>query len=134
MQNGRKRLITLLSGAALIATLGLVPSGSAQAKPDIDDVQAKVDRLYHEAEQASERYNDARLELKDLLVSSSHHGNGLADELLGLVPRREPVFLWVYRDSAPAREFYESAGFVATGATGIDDDTGVGVLLMVRDH
>ncbi|MGB0101038.1 MAG: NlpC/P60 family protein [Nocardioides sp.] len=39
---------------------------SANAEPDIDDVQARVDRLYHEAEQASERYNDARLELDAL--------------------------------------------------------------------
>jgi cell wall-associated NlpC family hydrolase len=35
-----------------------------QAEPDIDTVQSRVDRLYHQAEQASERYNDARLEVK----------------------------------------------------------------------
>ena len=50
--NGRKRLITALSALALAATLGFVP-GTAQAEPDIEDVQASVDRLYHEAEQAS---------------------------------------------------------------------------------
>ncbi|MCP6135300.1 hypothetical protein NL393_39575, partial [Klebsiella pneumoniae] len=44
----------------------LVPSTPAQAEPDIADVEARVDRLYHEAEQASERYNDARLELEEL--------------------------------------------------------------------
>jgi cell wall-associated NlpC family hydrolase len=49
----------------MAGAVGLVP-GSAQAEPDIEDVQARVDRLYHEAEQASERYNDARLELKEL--------------------------------------------------------------------
>ena len=43
-----------------------MPSSPAQAEPDIDDVQARVDRLYHEAEQASERYNDAKLELDEL--------------------------------------------------------------------
>jgi len=63
--NGRKRLITALSALAMAAAIGLVP-GSAQADPDIEDVQARVDRLYHEAEQASERYNDARLELSEL--------------------------------------------------------------------
>ena len=52
-----------LSGLALVAGVGLVPSTPAQAEPDIDDVQARVDRLYHQAEQASERYNDAKLEL-----------------------------------------------------------------------
>jgi cell wall-associated NlpC family hydrolase len=49
----------------MAAAVGLVP-GSAQAEPDIEDVQARVDRLYHEAEMASERYNDARLELSEL--------------------------------------------------------------------
>jgi cell wall-associated NlpC family hydrolase len=66
VQNGRKRIITVLSGFALIACVGFMPSSPAQAEPDIDDVQARVDRLYHEAEQASERYNDAKLQLADL--------------------------------------------------------------------
>ena len=66
MQNGRNRLITVLSGFALIAAVGFIPSSPAAAEPDIDDVQARVDRLYHEAEQASERYNDVKLELTDL--------------------------------------------------------------------
>jgi cell wall-associated NlpC family hydrolase len=35
------------------------------ADPDIDDVQSRVDSLYEKAEQASERYNDARLELEE---------------------------------------------------------------------
>ena len=61
----RKRLITALSALALAATVGFVP-GSAQAEPDIADVKTRVDRLYHEAEQASERYNDAKLELTEL--------------------------------------------------------------------
>ncbi|MDF1603018.1 C40 family peptidase [Nocardioides sp. YIM 152315] len=50
----------------MIACVGLMPSTPAQAEPDIDDVQDRVDRLYHEAEQAQERYHDAQLELKDL--------------------------------------------------------------------
>jgi peptidoglycan DL-endopeptidase CwlO len=64
--NGRKRLITALSGFALAATIGFIPSTPAQAEPDIDDVQARVDKLFHEAEQASERYNDAKLDLARL--------------------------------------------------------------------
>jgi peptidoglycan DL-endopeptidase CwlO len=66
VSNGRKRLITAISGFALAATIGFIPSSPAQAEPDIEDVQARVDRLYHEAEQASERYNDAKLELARL--------------------------------------------------------------------
>jgi len=63
--NGRKRFITALSALAMAAAIGFVP-GTAQADPDIEDVESRVDRLYHEAEQASERYNDAKLELTEL--------------------------------------------------------------------
>ncbi|NYE38903.1 cell wall-associated NlpC family hydrolase [Nocardioides cavernae] len=43
-----------------------MPATPAQADPDIKDVKAKVDRLYHEAEAAQERLHDARLDLADL--------------------------------------------------------------------
>lgn len=66
MLPGRTRLITAISGVLLVGFTGLVSSTPAQAEPDIADVEAKVERLYHEAEQASERYNDARLELEEL--------------------------------------------------------------------
>ena len=56
------RLLTALAAAALGSTLLL--QGIAGAEPGIEEVQAKVDRLYHEAEIASERYNDTRLELE----------------------------------------------------------------------
>jgi len=67
--HGRKRLATALSGLALIASVGIVgfvPAQPAQAEPKIDDVQKRVDTLFHDAEQASERLNDAKLELADL--------------------------------------------------------------------
>ncbi|TNM45190.1 hypothetical protein FHP29_04540 [Nocardioides albidus] len=38
----------------------------AQAEPDLETVKARVDRLFHESEQAAERYNDAELELAEL--------------------------------------------------------------------
>ncbi len=61
MTDGRKRIthalaalcLTALGGAVLVAT----PS---HADPSIKSVQARVDDLYHQAEQASERYNGAR--------------------------------------------------------------------------
>ena len=65
MTHGRKRLVSVLSGLALAAGVGLVP-GSASAEPDIKDVQTRVDRLWHQAEVAQERYHDARLELTEL--------------------------------------------------------------------
>ncbi len=71
--NGRKRITArpigaALSGLALAAVVGIIPATSAQAtpKPKIDDVQARVDTLYHQAEQASERYNNAKIQLQDI--------------------------------------------------------------------
>ena len=68
LKNGRTPITTALAGIVATATAGLMLSipGSAQAEPDIDDVRERVDRLYHEAELASERYNDAKLELTEL--------------------------------------------------------------------
>ncbi|GAA5151435.1 C40 family peptidase [Nocardioides marinquilinus] len=66
MTSPRARLASMAAAVSIVATLGLVQSSPAQADPDIDDVQDRVDRLYHEAEQASERYNDAKIELTDL--------------------------------------------------------------------
>jgi cell wall-associated NlpC family hydrolase len=74
--DGRRRF----SGALItlcIAALGgsMLTSAPSSAEPSIGDVQERVDRLYHEAEIASERYNDARLRLakaKDRLASLEH--------------------------------------------------------------
>ena len=68
MLNGRKRFATALSALALAGSVALTVNGSApaQAQPDIDDVRSRVDHLFEEAEQAQERYNDAKLELDEL--------------------------------------------------------------------
>jgi peptidoglycan DL-endopeptidase CwlO len=50
----------------MAATAGFVSSTPANADPKIDDVQARVNTLFHQAEQASERLNDAKIELKEL--------------------------------------------------------------------
>jgi peptidoglycan DL-endopeptidase CwlO len=64
MSDGRTRTVRLLAtlaASALVSTVLL--QGAGHAEPDIEDVRADVDRLYHEAEVASERYNDIRLEV-----------------------------------------------------------------------
>jgi cell wall-associated NlpC family hydrolase len=66
VRNGRKSSIIALLAFAIAAAVGLVPFGPAQADPDIEDVRARVDRLYHEAEQATERHHDVELELDEL--------------------------------------------------------------------
>jgi cell wall-associated NlpC family hydrolase len=66
--NGRRSLVTLIatSAAAAVTFVGTIPSGTAEAKPTIQDVQHRVDRLYHAAEQASERYNQIHVQLKQM--------------------------------------------------------------------
>ena len=56
------RLVATLAASAVGSTLLL--AGIGHAEPEIEKVQARVDRLYHEAEIASEEYNDIRLELE----------------------------------------------------------------------
>jgi cell wall-associated NlpC family hydrolase len=63
--NGRKRTASVLATLCITALSGSVlVAAPTFAEPDIDDVQARVDSLYKQAEQASERYNDARLDLE----------------------------------------------------------------------
>ncbi|MFT4084574.1 MAG: NlpC/P60 family protein [Nocardioides sp.] len=67
MVNERKRLLVGLAGVTALGIAGFIPASSpAQAAPSITDVQDRVDTLYHQAEEASEKYNSARLRLADL--------------------------------------------------------------------
>ena len=66
MLNGRKRVTAAVAGVALACTLGMTVTTPAEAKPDIKDVQARVDKLYADADQATENYNEARLRLDAL--------------------------------------------------------------------
>ena len=86
MHYGRKPLVSALTGLALAAVIGLVPS-SAQAEPEISDVEARVDSLYHEAEVAQERYHDAKLELDELRqdLGSLEADQKRQDQRLGVV-------------------------------------------------
>lgn len=65
MLDGRKRITSIIAACGATALGGsLLVAGPTHANPDIDDVKVRVERLYHQAEQASERYNDARVELQ----------------------------------------------------------------------
>jgi len=63
--DGRKRITSIVAACGAV-TLGgsLLIAAPSSAEPDIQDVRQRVEKLYHEAEQASERYNEAREELK----------------------------------------------------------------------
>jgi cell wall-associated NlpC family hydrolase len=72
--HGRKKLVATLSGLALAGTIGFIPALPAAAgpqttplaDPNIKDVQAKVDSLYHQAEQASEQLNTTKIQLRSM--------------------------------------------------------------------
>jgi peptidoglycan DL-endopeptidase CwlO len=61
---GRKRIASVLATLGITALTGSVLVATpASARPDIAQVQARVQTLYHQAEQASERYNQSAQDL-----------------------------------------------------------------------
>ncbi|MFS3129702.1 NlpC/P60 family protein [Nocardioides sp. Bht2] len=66
MPHARLRLVAGVASSIAIAGIALVPALPSNADPDIEQVQAKVDRLFHEAEAATERHHDAELRLDEL--------------------------------------------------------------------
>ena len=116
MLNGRKSLVTVIAGAALVATVGIIPADSAQAKPTIEDVQHRVDRLYHAAEQASERYNQIHVQLKQM------HGdvNALRADQARQQHRTEKARRQVVADSIVRQ--YEGDSLSAVGQAVVTSD------------
>lgn len=111
MLNGRKRTTATLAALALTGSIALSVSASttpAQAEPDIDTVRAKVDKLYHQAEQASERYNDAKVELTAL---KRDVGSLKADQ--SRQGKQLDVVRTEVRDAIIQR--YQTGGLAATG-------------------
>ena len=117
MLNGRKRACAAISGVLLAVVIGSVPSSPAQAEPTIDQVQTKVDRLYHEAEQASERYNEAKVELDELRkdLDALQADQDRQDSRLTTV--RQQV-----QDSIVSQ--YEGTSLSAVGQAVVSDDPG----------
>jgi cell wall-associated NlpC family hydrolase len=67
VRTGRKtsaKRVTLVACAALATCVVVSPQGHASPEPDIQSTQERVDDLYHQAEQASERFNELRTELR----------------------------------------------------------------------
>ncbi len=114
MPNGRKPLVSALTGLALAGVIGLVP-GSANAEPEISDVKARVDRLYHDAEVAQERWHDAKLELDEL---RSDLGSLKADQ------RRQDDRLEVVRDQVRDSVIrqYQGESLSAVGQVVVSDE------------
>jgi predicted nucleic acid-binding Zn-ribbon protein len=115
--NGRRRVSAAITAALLAVAIGSVPSSPAQAEPTIDEVQTRVDRLYHEAEQASERYNAAKVELEELRkdLGSLRADEDRQDDRLTSV--REQV-----QDSIISQ--YQGSTLSAVGQAVVSDDPG----------
>jgi peptidoglycan DL-endopeptidase CwlO len=115
--NGRRRFAAAISGVLLAVAIGSVPSSPAQAEPTIDQVQTRVDRLYHEAEQASERYNAAKVELDELRkdLDALQTDQDRQDDRLTTV--REQV-----QDSIVSQ--YEGTSLSAVGQAVVSEDPG----------
>jgi len=62
----RLRALTAVSASLVILSFAVGPANADPDVDDIDKVSDRVDRLWHEAEQAQERHHDASIELKEL--------------------------------------------------------------------
>jgi cell wall-associated NlpC family hydrolase len=66
---GQRRALGVLLSLALVSSAVLTTSSATAAPtPTVAEVQRKINRLQHQAEQASEAYNDTREELKSINV------------------------------------------------------------------
>jgi cell wall-associated NlpC family hydrolase len=113
----RKRVGATVLGLSAIAAIAFVPATPAQADPDIQDVKARVDRLYHEAEAAQERLHDAKLDLAELRrdLSGLKADQERQDERLDAV--RDQV------SDAVVRQL-EGEGIATVGQIVVSDDPG----------
>jgi peptidoglycan DL-endopeptidase CwlO len=113
--NGRRRIGAAITAVLLAFAIGSVPSSPAQAEPTIDEVQTRFDRLYHQAEQAQERYHDAKVELDELRkdVGSLQADQDRQDDRLTTV--REQV-----QDSIVSQ--YEGTSLSAVGQAVVSED------------
>ena len=74
------------------------------------------------------------LELMSLYVKARHRGTGLADALVRATIGDSPAQLWVFTGNHRAIAFYDRHGFRATGDERIDEDTGLTVVRLAREH
>jgi peptidoglycan hydrolase CwlO-like protein len=81
VSDGRMRLRGALSTLCLTALgTSVLAATPSSAEPTIADVRERVETLYHEAEQASERVNDARLRLESARTQLDRLRDRLQDQ------------------------------------------------------
>ncbi|MEO8329147.1 MAG: NlpC/P60 family protein [Candidatus Nanopelagicales bacterium] len=76
-----RAVVLTLAATLSVSTIALVPgTGSAAPSPSIEEVQAQVDRLYEEAEVATERAHDAAIEVAQARQRLNRVKTQIADE------------------------------------------------------
>lgn len=115
MTHDRKRTSRAVAVLSVLAVAGVVSIVPAQAEPDVKDVKVRVDKLYHQAEQAQERHNDAALRLEALNgeLKSLKADEKRQDRRLGVV--REQVQDLIVRQ-------YQGEGVSTVGQVVVADD------------
>ena len=130
MIDGRKRTAAALTTLCIAFAGGSVVTASpVVADPDIDDVRARVDDLYHRAEKASERYNTARLSLEaaekrlNRLHSDIEEREERVGELRGLV-------------ASQVASYYQGESLSMAGqlATAEDPDAFIGQMQTISEY
>ncbi|MHB8186801.1 MAG: GNAT family N-acetyltransferase [Dermatophilaceae bacterium] len=71
-------------------------------------------------------------ELYAINVLVTHHGSGVADQLIIAALAQRPATLWVVTDNARAQAFYRRHGFSLEGATKVHESTGTPEIRMIR--
>ncbi|HET7690243.1 MAG TPA: NlpC/P60 family protein [Nocardioidaceae bacterium] len=116
MIDGRKRVATVLASLCIAALGGTVlVAAPSNAEPSISDVREKVDGLYHQAEEASERYNEAH----EQFVRAKARLAAVQADL-----RREQAAFDEIRDQVAAAVVaqYQSQGLSTAGQVLLSDD------------
>lgn len=73
-----KRAVALVLSASLVASSPFVGGRTASATPSVDKAKAELNRLYDEAEQASERLNNTAVQLNDTQAKIDAANDGIA--------------------------------------------------------
>ncbi len=74
-----------------IGGMAFAPVGQADPEPSISEVKDRVDKLYHQAEQASERYNAATDELADVKRRIERAESAIAEQELAVADAQEQM-------------------------------------------
>ncbi|WP_354640977.1 C40 family peptidase [Kitasatospora camelliae] len=111
----RARTFATMAGAAAASVTALAPGAYAEPAPTAQQVKAQVDELYHQAEEATERYNGTKEKVDGLQREVSL----LQDELARKTDAAEAVRS---RLGALAAEQYRSSGLSPAMQLALADD------------